>query len=217
MPSAEAKIVSYYTKLMAYEKVIFLIIVMASIITIYLCSVGLHKQDWDLETFKILLQFFIIVVIGGAITLLFSQSAKEREKREAQKEKYRKFQAELISEYNSAKRIRRILLAEARFVSNDGEIAIKAEPYRRQMQALINVQLRFEHLKRFIEKTDDNKLKQIEPFLKKIESYLNKVILEYQVNYIKISNNEVHPIDEFHCLGDFIKKDPKIMDSLNSN
>jgi hypothetical protein len=195
-----------YKKLMVYQKAIAIVIVIAIILAIILFNDGYRKPDWDIEAFKISLQFLLIVVIGGALTLLFSQYQKECENKEAKKEKYRKVLTEVIREYNSAKRIRRLLRAEARFVSNEGEIAIKAEPYRKQMRALINVQLRFEYLKRFVENTDDEKLKSIESYLKKIESYLNKIILEYENNYITFSNNKLRPIEEFPCLEEFLKK-----------
>jgi len=202
---------NFYEKLMGIEKVMAWIVVPTFILAIILCVEGLLNNTWDLETFKILLQFIFIVVIGGAITLIFSQYSKECEKREQKKEEYRKILAEIIKEYNSAKRIRRLLRAEAKIVTGEG-IAIKAGPYREQMRALNNVQLRFEYLKRFVENSDYAELKSkksdsIESYLKSIESYLNRIIKEYENSYPIFSNNGFGLIKNFPYLEEFLKKD----------
>lgn len=195
-----------YKKLKSYEKAIALAVGLVFIFALILCYIGYIYESWKIETFKILLQFLLLVVIGGAFSLLFSQYALEREKRETKKEEYRELLAELIKEYNSAKRIRRLLRAEARFVPNNEEVNIKAEPYHKQMKALINVQLGFEYLKRFVENTDYDELKALGPSLKSIESYLNKIINEYELSYELFSKDESRPIDDLPVLKEFIEK-----------
>ena len=173
------------------EKVIALVFGIALILAIIVGFVGYRNPDstWKIEVFKFTLQFLLIVVLGGGVTLLFSryikkcelkdtQLAEERERRDIEREAYRQIHGELIREYNSAKRIRRILLAEAIAATDEGDV-IKVEPYREQIRAIINVQLRFEYLKRFFE--DDELLKNsIQPYIISIESYINNIILEYQ-------------------------------------
>jgi hypothetical protein len=155
-----------------------------------------------IEAIKAAYQFAFVVVIGAMISWLISEYRRVQEQNEAQRDLYRKFLKEFLFAYNSAKRIRRILRARA--LSADKSM-IKIETYNEQMMALINVQLRFEYLKKEAENTDlFLRAKDIALYLYSIESCLNDIIDEYERKNITMSNNDTYKLIDLKYLKDFI-------------
>lgn len=176
-----------------------------------------------IEVFKLTYQFLLLIVIGGAISLLYSQFTKrqeeankikerEREKRDEKKTLQRKFRTEFIQSYNAAKSIRRLLRARARTVTDINGLkveVIKLSPYDRQMQKLVHVQLQFETLKEEAESQKDlfsgvPELQALDQTLETIESYLNLIVGEYEGSYKLFHKGDLQPISEFKNLAEFI-------------
>lgn len=155
-----------------------------------------------IEILKVAYQFTFIVVIGAGISWLLSEYRRAQEQDEARRDLYRKFLKNFLFAYNSSKRIRRILRARA--LSAD-ESTIKVEPYNEQMLALIDVQLRFEYLKKEVENTDlFLSARDMALDLYSIESCLNYVITEYEKTYRIMDTS--FPISDLKYLKDFVAR-----------
>lgn len=75
------------------------------------------------------------------------------------------------------------------------------------MGALIDIQLRFEYLKKEVENTDlFSKARDLALYLYSMESCLNDIIEEYENSYIKMSCNGEYPLNDLKCLKDFITR-----------
>jgi hypothetical protein len=174
-------------------------------------------EAWlGIEVFKLTYEFLLIIVIGGAISLLYSHFTKvreqEREKRDEEKTLQRKFRVGFLQAYNGAKSVRRLLratartLADAKGTTTEG---IKLAPYDRLMQKLVQVQLQFETLREEAE-TEKNLfagvplLQNLDQTLELIESYLNDIVGEYEDSYKLFHKGDLQPISEFPKLAEFI-------------
>jgi len=125
-----------------------------------------------------------------------------RQRIEAKRELYRKFLSDYVKTYNSAKRIRRLLRV---ICSLENEGMVSVEPYHEQMQALIDVQLQFEYLKKVVENSDVFlEARDLALYLYSIESYLNKIVGEYEDKYKSFARKDLYPINELPYLRDFI-------------
>ena len=187
------------------------------------------KSKLDIELFKLSYEFLLIVVIGGAVSFLFTVYIKLREevktenetqetKKNEKKALQRKFHLDFIQTYNSVKKIRRLMRARARMKSNDNahDWKIITKRYDEQMRILITLQLQFEFFKEEIESnTDlfevDNKPEFI-CNIKKVQSYLNKIVSEYEDCYKDfpdksfIDDIQILSFDNLPRLNDFIGK-----------
>jgi hypothetical protein len=135
---------------------------------------------------------------------LLSEYRRAQEQDEAQRDFYRKFLKNFLSAYNSSKRIRRIL--KARVLDAD-KSTIKVESYNEQMLTLIDVQLRFEYLKKEVENTDlFLSVRDMAFDLYSIESSLNYVIDEYEKTYPMMNGITSFPISDLEYLKDFIAR-----------
>jgi hypothetical protein len=175
------------------------------------------------EVFKLTYQFLLIIVIGGAISLLYSQFTKrqeaankireqERAKRDEEKTLQGKFRVGFLQAYNAAKNVRRLLRATARTIADvNGTTTevIKLSPYDRQMQKLVQVQLQFETLR---EEAESEKalfsgvpeLQALDETLGTIESYLNDIVGEYEDSYRLFHGGDLQPVSQFPKLAEFI-------------
>jgi uncharacterized membrane protein YgaE (UPF0421/DUF939 family) len=218
----------------SYKKVIELVLGSAIVAVVALWAIAFFYNNSEnklyIEYLKLTYQFFLLVVIGAAVTLLFSEytrakqrrdedKSREREHNAAKKEIYRKFLIDYESAYNSAKRIRRLLRAGSRLIqSNESnfpekksipeKIMIDKNAYQEQMKALINVQLDFEYLEK-LAGTDFflgvPEQKSLISNLDSIEKYLNKLVDEYEHCYEIFSGKSSIPITQLPKLEEFIR------------
>jgi hypothetical protein len=155
-----------------------------------------------IEVIKAAYQFAFIVVIGAMVSWLLSEYRRAQEQEETQRHLYRKFLKDFLYAFNSSKRIRRILRARA--LSADKSM-IKIRPYNEQMMALIDVQLKFEYLKKEAENTDlFLRARDVALYLYSIESCLNDIIDEYERKNINMGDNSSYQISDLKYLSDFI-------------
>jgi membrane protein implicated in regulation of membrane protease activity len=207
-------------------------ILIAISLTITLAMVGIigfileHAalEAWlGTEVFKLTYQFLLIVVIGGAISWLYSQFTKRQEKEDKAREQARakkaeektlqgKFRVGFLQSYNAAKSVRRLLRATARTITEvNGTTTevIKLSPYDRQMQKLVQVQLQFETLKEEAESeealfTGVPELQNLQGTLETIEKYLNRIVSEYEDSSKLFHSGDPQPLAEFPRLAEFI-------------
>lgn len=213
-------------------------IIAAIVFSLSLISIGVFiaYQKWlsenlNTEIFKLSYQFLLIVVIGGAVSLIFTEFSKTREQIRKDKEKQessdnlirdlqRKFYNDFIQAYNSAKKIRRLLRARARIKSDNKLIEIRRLTYDEQMQSLIDVQLKFEF---FCEEVKGNpslfpivfeetETETLFTKLEKIEKYLNVIVDEYENCYssfpeiLLVDESMSIPIIKLKRLAEYIGK-----------
>jgi hypothetical protein len=179
------------------------------------------------ELFKISFEFLLLIVIGGAVSFLFSVYIKLREeikqedesaetKKNEKKALQRKFHFDFIQTYNGVKNIRRLLRARARIMPEDHDhipmILIKR--YDKHLQKLIRLQLQFEFFTEVIESNKDlfivDDYKTFVSSLHDVEKYLNNIVSEYEDCYMAFpgqalgDGRQILRVDELDTLNDFI-------------
>ena len=150
-----------------------------------------------------------------------AKTEKKQEKRAEEKDLLRKLYSNIVQAYNAAKKVRRLLRGSAQCISpGQTEIMIMIEPYDKQMQALVDVQLHFEFIIAEIDSNptlfpgpvwqDTKKQDSIISKLNDIEHYLNVIVKEYEDLYKKRPNaTPTLPISELERLEEFMSKEVK--------
>ena len=209
----------------------------------FLTSSSYIKRHTDPEIFKLCFQFLLLVVIGGAVTFIFTTNTKIREENTKKKEKedekrmeykksQHKFHNDFVQSYNSVKLLRRMFRARARILLKDQQgnktIAINTKIYDTQMQELTKLQLQFEF---YIDEAKSNPNLFPDPVISnllqgkigKMEVYLNGLVGEYEdcykffPNQSYITSDEHIPLTELPVLAEFIityKKAVKFQEDL---
>jgi len=156
------------------------------------------KKHVEEKVFDSTYQFFLITIVGGGVSLVYEAYRQERESRERQKEIQRNLRSTLISSYNSAKQIRRLLRAKAVCINLDtkNEIILGKE-YSKQLDKLIEAQLFFElavHVIKsepelFEASSSSDTALDLAAKLESVEDYLNEIITEYEKSYKTFTGN----------------------------
>lgn len=173
-----------------------------------------NDEKYKLELNKISYQFLLIVVVGGAISLLFNLYSKSREEKLKIKEKeeirekelkalHLKFYKEFIDAKNEVKRIRRFLRARCRITSqtdNQSEcVLIETKRYDALLQELILIQLKFEFFEdELIANPNLFSGHNLSDLIRIIKEYLNDLITEYEDLHKEYPNQSV--IDEIKTM-----------------
>ena len=123
-----------------------------------------------------LFRFSLTVVLGGVIAFVFRMAETRRQIRDLRQRDLREFYRRCLDAYHEAKKVRRLL--RARSYTVDEGVEIDRQSLDELMEKLQSAQLNFETLRR---ETETNpKLfsdeKAVEKLLKKVESYLRKVL-----------------------------------------
>src|SRR5439155_18473155 len=159
------------------------------------------KQQLGEDVFKLTYQFLLLVVIGGALCLIYQEFQYQRDQdakaferdaptREAERGLQRQLLTEVVEAYNAAKKVRRLLRAKAtKYPPATIVSVVQAQPYDEQMLALMDTQLNFEQLERRAESNPhlfptDTKLAVN---LDLTGKYLNKILSEYADEFSKFS------------------------------
>jgi len=162
------------------------------------------------EVFKLSFEFLLVVVVGGAVSLLYEQFSAERELRQKRRDLLRQMHAELLKAFNDAKRIRRKLRAHVGYKSGRAfspESKVRSAEYKEAMEAIIDAQLTFEV---YAKRAEDTQLwfasgEGLAVELRKIEVYLNEIIDEYQEkanSFVEIPSGKA--LAELPVLAEFI-------------
>jgi hypothetical protein len=132
-------------------------------------------------------QFFLIVVLGGAVAWLFREYTRQREIKDQHKNELMELRRDLVNAYNRIKCIRRLLRARAQRGGKirDPNTVIRRSVYEELMGELNEIQLRLEGYKRRVRGEEqifrsDGVSFDLENSLDKMEKYLNDIISEYE-------------------------------------
>lgn len=145
------------------------------------------------EGYKTLLQFLLVAVLGGGVSLVyqaFNRQAEQRaerarlaeERAAVVRETRQRYLGELIGLYNSVKRTRRLLRARAQVHIGAGDHHLRVETYDEYLQLLVDAQLSLEMVVRNVRAegplfdAESNLL----PSLKEAEVYIRDLITEYE-------------------------------------
>jgi hypothetical protein len=141
---------------------------------------ALIKTTIDEELFRLSYQFLLIVVIGGALSLLYQQFSAERALDERRIALLRQIHSELLTAFNVAKRARRALRAHVgSAITQDSRLI--AEQYDEQMDRITDAQLTFElYAKRAEDGLWFERGNALAGQLRSIEKYLGEIGKEYE-------------------------------------
>jgi hypothetical protein len=177
------------------------------------------KDRLDGEVFKLTYEFFLIVVLGGALSLLYKRLEDERKKdaakdewrrtqRDSERNLQRELRTEVVRAYHNAKKIRRLLRAKAReYLPDTVTTILHPDPYNQQMELLIDTQLEFEF---FVDRVRSNPglfsgAANLLTNLEKVERYLNQLVGEYEDSRSIFSLHQGRPtLSCFQYLEEFI-------------
>jgi len=156
------------------------------VLAFLLCGATI-KQKLDEEVFKLSYQFLLIVVGGGAVSLLYKQFSTERDEAQERRVLLRQMHSELLNAFNTAKRVRRTLRARARYFRESdvtSPLIVNAKDYKEQMNILMDAQLTFEV---YAKRAKESQLffargEELQTACRKVEEYLNDIIKEYEDN-----------------------------------
>ncbi|WP_030334730.1 hypothetical protein [Micromonospora parva] len=145
------------------------------------------------DGYKTLLQFLLVVVLGGGVSLLyqaFNRQAEQRAERfklaedraTAIREIRQRYLAELVVLYNAVKRARRLLRARAQIHTTAGDGKLRVATYDEQLQLLLDAQLSLELMIRNVNAEGEvfHGVPELVLFLKSTEEYLRELITEYE-------------------------------------
>ncbi|WP_439381516.1 hypothetical protein [Amycolatopsis lexingtonensis] len=137
-------------------------------------------QALGLEAYKIVLQFLLVAVLGGGVTLVFhafnreaelkaQRSRQEEERALVLREARQRHLRELVEQYNVVKRARRMLRAQA-LVSRPGQAGhrVRVAKYDELLQVILDAQLSMETM-RHVVRADD----KLFPAHRELAGYLN--------------------------------------------
>lgn len=151
-------------------------------------------QALGLEAYKIILQFLLVVVLGGGVTLVFQafnreaelkaqRTRQEEERALILREARQRYLRELVEQYNVVKRARRMLRAQA-LVNQPGQARhrVRMVKYDELLQAILDAQLSLETM-RHVVRADDELFPvhgELSAYLKTAGSCLRSLITEYE-------------------------------------
>ncbi|WP_055528764.1 hypothetical protein [Streptomyces alboniger] len=114
------------------------------------------------EPYKALLQFFLVAVLGGGVSLVYQALNREADRRaerirqqeertEALRETRRDYLRDLVAHYNATKRARRLLRATALTGGpGDAHRRVRLARYDELLQAILDAQLALETMSRIM-------------------------------------------------------------------
>ncbi|AOK20288.1 hypothetical protein WT26_31465 [Burkholderia cepacia] len=172
---------------------------------------AIEKNIGNDEIFKLTYQFFLIVVLGGALSFGFSLLQYERTVRETERALQSQILREVVQAYNAAKKVRRLLRAKAVQCTDQAasSFIICQESYDKQMQVLVDIQLDFEAFKIRVENNprifpSDSGLAEV---MNSIEQYLGNVVGEYEeYSWSFGGQSPTRPLTSLQHLHEFVMK-----------
>jgi len=142
------------------------------------------------DTGRILLQFFLVTIVGGFLTYLFQLSRDYTSKREAVRAAKLQLITEIDELYRSSKQVKRMIRSRMRGESD--ERSIKSGFFENQMDALSRIQLSLEQSCQTIRAISDlfgqPRQKRILYELRYTESYLHDVVEEFEKRCVLLSD-----------------------------
>jgi hypothetical protein len=193
------------------------LILITILITVALASIGVFaflirgqqiRPMLDTEVFNLTYQFLLIVVIGGAVSLLYTQFSDERDRAQEHRVLLRQMHSELLSAFNAAKRVRRTLRARVGCASGVSAMCVvNAAEYEEQIDLLMEAQFTFEV---YAKRASDPQLffgrgEELGTELGTVEDYLNDIIDEYEDRLKSFEGTPpIKPLAKLPKLAEFI-------------
>lgn len=167
-----------------------------------------------IEIIKSLLTVLVVVIIGTTVTAFFKAHERNLEESKLRVQTRIKSRARISKLYNRIKSSRRELYAEG--LRHEGGIvsgSLNTEQmklYRKEMKKINDIQLELEGMAEVREHNHADK--QIAPYLRSMEVYLNDILDEYKKLRKELKNNGEHvPLEKFLRLVEFTSS-PKVFE-----
>lgn len=155
------------------------------------------------EGYKLLLQLVMIIILGGAVTLLYQAFNRRSEERTTERlsadqraESIRTlrhdYMTKLIAEYNRTKRARRLIRAQALVRSEPpGNDRVKVAEYEKEMQEVLDAQLSLETIAYTVRAEPElfPASTSIPDSVKAMEEYLRSLVSEYEEHFPGLPTN----------------------------
>ncbi|MET8040418.1 hypothetical protein ABZU25_06065 [Micromonospora sp. NPDC005215] len=175
-------------------------IVIAVLVTLALAALLVLRHDAvarvvGVEAYKILLQFILVAVLGGAVSLIYQAFNRDADQRAqdvrraedlilARREARQRYLRDLVEQYNAVKRARRMLRAQAlvRRPGNENAPRLRAGRYDEFLQVVLDAQLSLE-AHSFAVRADNELFPergQLAMAISRAETYLRELVTEYE-------------------------------------
>jgi hypothetical protein len=175
------------------------------------CAIGLvvwHEVLTEAvgeEAYKALLQFFLVAVLGGGVSLVYQAFNREADRRtellrrqeeraDALRETRQRYLRELIAQYNTVKRARRLLRALAladgpRFLDR----RVRVDRYDDLLQPVLDAQLALETMTRVMGAEGGlfEADRELISALDRASSYLRSLITEYEDTMPRVDGPDI--------------------------
>jgi len=169
------------------------------------------------EGYKAALQFLFVVILGGALSLLyqaFNREADQRAKLRGEIEEHRRalrqqrqeFTGAFVTDYNAVKKARRLLRARALDAASGAEI-VRLDAYDMIMNDVVEAQLRLETTRRALDRGDPlfPQPTIIAAAVEQMDTYLRGLITEYETGLPRFRSAVTPPtIDDLPELQRFL-------------
>jgi len=169
------------------------------------------------DGYKAALQFLSVVILGGALSLLyqaFNREADQRAKVRGELEEHRRalrqqrltFTAGFVNDYNAVKKARRLLRARALDVASGTE-TVRLDAYDAMMNDVLEVQLRLETTRRALERGDPLFAASVTIIssVVQMDNYLRDLITEFEEGLPSFRASATPPsLDDFPELQRFL-------------
>ena len=170
------------------------------------------KGNIRIEIIKSLLSVLVVGIIGTTVTALFKAHERNLEESKIRVQTKIKSRNRLSKLYNRIKSSRRELYAEGLRHENgivSGNFHTEQiELYKKEMKKINDIQLELEGMAEVRENNDSDK--QIAPYLRSMEDYLNVILDEYKKLRQEFKNNgENVSLEKSPCLIEFTSS-PKV-------
>jgi len=212
----------YKNRFRITSTLLVIILAILFLITLRLTFFFVNKYHLDddpsgnirVEIIKSLLNVLVVVIIGTTVTALFEAHQRNLEESKIRVQTKIKSRNRISKLYNRIKSSRRELYAEGLrheegIVSgnfNMGQIELN----KNEMKKINDIQLELEGMAEVREKDDSDK--QIVPYLRSMESYLNNILDEYKKSRQELKNKgETVSLEKFPSLIEFTSS-PKVDD-----
>lgn len=166
----------------------------AAILVFYFFERKLIESGFHAEMVNAIVQFLLLIVLGGAVTALYQARLQKREDAERHRAErvaiterdkltLMAMRDNLIAAYNRVKRVRRLLRARLEYPQgDDGPRLVPKSEYNQQMEQVIDAELEFESILRQIEGNvplfgNDSRL---DGCLDEIERHLTDTVKEFR-------------------------------------
>ena len=180
------------------------------------------KERLGDDVFKLTYQFLLLVVIGGALSVVYQEFQRHRDD-EAKQRGARRCQAggracsattipcaDLLEVYQAAMKVRRLLQAKAReHIPATTVMLVHANPYEEQMLALLDVHLDFQSLESRAETISLSRpiTAKLAANLRSIDKYFNDIVSEYADHFSAFTGQPpTRQLNELGHVADFIAK-----------